>query len=90
MNLSVNLKNTLIKNDYIDLNKLNLFNHNTNKINSSVCNICHDNPENKIIKCINNHYFDYDCILKWFRESDNTICPLCFTIIDLTEIYYIN
>ena len=89
INLSVNLKNTLIIKDYIDLNKLNLFKHNVDKIDCSVCNICHDTPENKIIKCINNHYFDYDCILKWFKESNNINCPLCFNVVDLTEIYFI-
>ncbi len=90
INLSVNLKNTLIIKDYIDLNKLNLFKHNVDKIDCSICNICHDTPENKIIKCINNHYFDYDCILKWFKESNNIKCPLCFNVVDLTEIYFIN
>jgi hypothetical protein len=90
MSLSTDLKNTLIIKDYIDLNKLNLFKHNADKIDCSICYICHDTPENKIIKCVNNHYFDYECILNWFVESNSNKCPLCFNDVDLTDIYFVN
>ena len=90
INLSLNIKNNLIINDYEYLLELNLFKFCMNKIECSICNICHDIPENKIIKCKNNHYFDYECIIKWFKESNKTECPLCFQNINLTEIYFIN
>tara|TARA_B100000902_G_scaffold397923_1_gene463114 strand:+ start:3427 stop:4725 length:1299 start_codon:yes stop_codon:yes gene_type:complete len=90
INLSVNIKNSLILNDYDKIDELNLFKILKLKLDISICNICHDMPNNKIVKCINNHLFDNDCILKWFEESNKTLCPLCFEVIDLSEIYFVN
>lgn len=90
LNLSVNIKNSLILKKYDKIDELNLFNKLKLKLDISICNICHDMPNNKIVKCINNHLFDNNCILKWFKKSNKTHCPLCFEIIDLSEIYFIN
>lgn len=89
INLLVNIKNNLVINNYEYLLELDILKY-RHKIECSRCNICHDIPENKIIKCNNNHHFDYDCIIKWFKESNKTECPLCFKTIDLTNIYYVN
>ena len=90
--LSINVKNTLIirfAKKEIDISTLNLIDNKNENLCEHTCNICHDNVDNKIIKCINNHCFDNDCILNWFIESNNRVCPLCYDIIDLSKIYFI-
>lgn len=104
LNLSVKLKNSLIlkfDQDLWKISSLKLFTYYDFKEQDSICNlcindeicnkcmICHDNFENKIVKCKNSHYFDNECIIKWFTESKKNVCPLCFDIINLSEIYFI-
>jgi len=43
---------------------------------NSTCPICLED-ENMTIKLPCNHWFHKECILDWFKESDN--CPLCRT-----------
>lgn len=104
LNLSIKLKNSLIlkfDKDLWKISSLKLFTYYdfielesicNLCVNEEICNkcmICHDSFENKIVKCKNNHYFDNECIIKWFTESKKNVCPLCFDIINLSEIYFI-
>lgn len=45
-------------------------------IENDMCNICYNEPDNKIVtKCCQN-IFCFQCIGMWFSESHNT-CPMC-------------
>ena len=32
-------------------------------------------------------FFDFDCLIKWFKQSNNNKCPFCFKSINLYKIY---
>ena len=52
------------------------------------CFICKDefDKDSTIISCSKQHYFDYDCIIEWFKESENFTCPYCLNEIDVGNI----
>ena len=59
--------------------------------NNSVCIICKDKfvKESVIVKCVNNHYFDFDCIIEWYNQDSNKSCPFCFKRINIYELGHI-
>tara|TARA_Y100000991_G_C21970891_1_gene349381 strand:+ start:611 stop:1957 length:1347 start_codon:yes stop_codon:yes gene_type:complete len=55
------------------------------------CHICQDNIlncDNKIIKCINNHFYHKECIYKWFDTPKKYNCPVCTCKIDLSNEFF--
>lgn len=59
--------------------------------NNSVCIICKDKFHKKsvIVKCVNDHYFDFDCITEWYNQDSNKNCPFCFKKINIYELGHI-
>ena len=89
---NININNCIIQNfyknkDFDKLIKLNLM-----KLeNETECLICRDelNDKSRLVKCINNHYYDIECLIESFKHTSDKKCPLCLDIIDYTYIFHL-
>jgi hypothetical protein len=96
INLTINLRNCLILNkktlEEIGYNVSNIITE-TDEYQSinPMCCISHSELESgdKYFKCNHNHCFDKSYLLEWYQQSKKYVCPLCFSVIDLSQVYCI-